>query len=598
MRLVYHDFGGAPWVHLVRWLYARLHLANERPIELFDLATQKLIQRKVILPGPTTLARLIVRVRERVNVGAFSQVARKLTPLQQTNLEDLLLVPPGQRLSTLEQLRTPPTAVSARGLHRALERQGAIRKLGLADLDLGDVPPGRLSALRRDGLTEWASTIARMPMPRRYATLLVAVQDLEGRATDDVLDVFDAHMTALGVKGEQQRRKERLRTLRDLDSAALLLCDALRMVRDPDQPEAGLRQRLDNAFGADALTLAELHVTELASDIEDGNTEAWLYAQHSVSSFLAALLRGVVFDGTPGVKPLLDALTFLKSPRPAWRKAPTSFVPRTWERAVLPLGDPEPNRRTYALCAAHLLHEALKRREMFVPRSSKYGDPRAKLLQGEAWNAVKLDVQKALDLPDQPAPYVEQLGRDLDTRYRDVVGRLNENAFVRVVNGVPIITPLEALPDPPSYTALDKDVSERLPVIDLSELLLEVNAFAPIVDAIVETVDGRPRRGDLATSVAAVLVAEACNIGLKAVSRSNVAPLTLGRLAFVKQHYVRADALLKANAVLVEAQSELLLAQRWGGTGRSPPPTGCGSSRLPGTSWPGRTGSTSAPSLG
>ena len=74
-----------------------------------------------------------------------------------------------------------------------------------------------------------------------------------------------------------------------------------------------------------------------------------------------------------------------------------------------------------------------------------------------------------------------------------------------------------------------------------------------------------PNANGIELSVLAVLLAEACNIGLTAVADERNPALTLSRLAWTKRHYVQADTISQANVKLVEYHSSLPITQRWGG---------------------------------
>ena len=94
---------------------------------------------------------------------------------------------------------------------------------------------------------------------------------------------------------------------------------------------------------------------------------------------------------------------------------------------------------------------------------------------------------------------------------------------------------------------------------------MEVHAFTGLADAFTHVADGKSRVSDLPLSVCAVLLAQACNIGLKAVARLEVPALTLSRLSWMRQNYVRADTITAANARQVNAQDDLPLTRAWGG---------------------------------
>ena len=132
---------------LVGWLEARTLLASERPSVLFDLATARLLEAKVLLPGPTVLARLVASVRDRAATRLWQTLAAAPDAGQRARLEALLVVPAGARSSTLDRLRHGPTSGTATGLLGALHRVDEVRALGVSSLDLSFVPPGRLDAL-------------------------------------------------------------------------------------------------------------------------------------------------------------------------------------------------------------------------------------------------------------------------------------------------------------------------------------------------------------------------------------------------------------------------------------------------------------------
>ena len=253
-----------------------------------------------------------------------------------------------------------------------------------------------------------------------------------------------------------------------------------------------------------------------------------------------------------------------------------ALVPSAWQRAVyrnrgLPEGSAD--RDAYVLCILEQMHGALRRRDIFAAPSARWADPRAQLLDGTGWQGVRDEVLTGLGLTGAADRHLAELVRALDTGWRLLADRLAEAGTDATVRLVPdadgriklAVDRLEAIGEPESLTRLRETVAAMLPRIDLSDLLLEVYGWTGFLDEYTHAGGLGPRMDGLPVSVAALLIAEACNVGLTPVTDPNNPALTRGRLSHVDQNYLRADTHSVANARLVDAQAGIGIAQLWGG---------------------------------
>jgi TnpA family transposase len=569
----YRDFhDGTEAVALTRWLANRAWISAERPGVLFDLATARLIDRKVLLPGVTVLARLVAQVRDKAASRLWRTLARTLKPRQAARLETLLVADERSRQSPLERLRRAPTRVSVAGLVEALERLQEIRALGVSHIDLSAVPPVRVQVLARYAAAARAQAIARMSPPRRHATLLAFAQVEEVTALDDVLDLLDQLITAMLARVEHAGQQRRLRTLKDLDRAALLLRRACLVVLDPGCADRHVRDSVFAQVPRDQLTQAVAQVADLVGPPDDHYYEDLRSRYSRVRQFLPALLDAVEFMATGASRPVIEAIHFLKSiegqKRPDMDRAPQALLTPAWERLVI---GPEGriDRRLYTFCTLERLQDGLRRHDLFVPSSRRWGDPHAKLLQGPAWEKVRMRICRTLGRSPTATEELESLRRRLDEAYRRTANNLPGNAAVTIDRSgrrdIVTLTPLDKLDEPVSLIELRRNVTTRLPRVDLTEILLEVQAWTNFASEFRHISEGDARVADLDLSLCAVLLAEACNIGLEPLVRPDVPALTRGRLSWVQQNYIRAETITKANARLVDYQARIPLARAWGG---------------------------------
>jgi TnpA family transposase len=597
----YHEYEDAEWSRRFRtFLHGRAWTHAEGPVALFNQAVGWLRRHRVLLPGVSVLSRQVSEARkvaERRLHATVAGAARRADPALPGELVATLKTPEGSRFSELERLRRPPTRTTGTAFARALERVDEIGAYRLGRLRLSQIPPNRMAALARYALGSKASLLERAAEPKRMAMLTAVMRHLEAKAIDEALDLFQVLMaTRLLNAAKRKTEKERLSTLpqlekasRTLARAAKVLFEELELVEEhgADLDAAALWAAMEEVAPRAAVMSAAATVVTLVPEDENSAEVAMRAAlatrYATVRPFLALLGESKALDaasagervlagvrGLPalarrkvGVKPLLP------------REVDDKLVPQAWRKAVyanrgLPQGAVD--RDAYVVCVLEQLHRALNTRDVFASPSHRWSNPRARLLDGPDWDAVKEDVLAGLSLDMPVTEHLAELVRGLDAGWKQLAERLEEaepaaKVSIEVQDDGRVklnVDKLGALGEPKSLTWLRRRVEKMLPKIDLPDLLFEVNAWTGYSDAFVHFGDGTTRMKDLPTSVVALLVSEACNIGLTPVVNPHYEALTRARLVHVDQYYLRADTIAAANAKLIAAQVAVPIVKFWG----------------------------------
>ena len=569
----YHDFGDFPWsFRLKRLLYTRAWLSNERPGLMFDFATAWLLQNKVLLPAASTLTRVIGEIRERATRRLWRKLAALPNRWQTAQLAGLLEIPEGQRLSVMEHLKRGPVTISGPAFIEALERYTRLRSLEFSCLNFTGLPAIQLRNLARYAGMASVKYISRMPEERRLAILTAFVKAQEISALDEAIDVLDMLILNITREAKKTGQKKRLRTLKDLDRAALLLARACALLLDEDTADDLLRKTIFSSVSVARLAESVEKVNELARP-QDTNFQDEMVEQYGrVRRFLPALLRELHFRAAPDGEHTLAAIHYLAELNGSKKRilddAPEHIISGPWKRLVYD-ADGRIQRAGYSLCLLERLQDALRRRDIWLENSDRWGDPRQKLLHGEEWQAQRVPVCRALGHPTNGSKASEQLAAQLDETWKTVASRFDRNTAVDICNEGKhpslAISSLDKLDEPPALIQLSSRVRQLLPPVDLTELLLEIDARTGFTREFSHVSESGARAQDLHISLCAVMLAEACNIGHEPLIKHNIPALTRHRLSWVKQNYIRAETLVSANARLVDFQSSLALAGYWGG---------------------------------
>jgi TnpA family transposase len=566
----------------VRWVHARAWNTSDGPKTIFTDGRRWLRENAVLLPGVTTLVRLVSRVRDEALDELYATLAGLPGPHLAARLGGLV-VPDGARYSELELWRRGPSKPTGRSLERGLTRAAEIRGTGIGRLDLeAHVPRRRVVDLARHGMAARAQALRRLGDERRMATLVATVAYLEGRAVDDCLELLDLLMTTdLLSKAEKAAEDEQKRRHPSLVRHSARLAAAVEVLFEVTDaggeltlgqvweaveavvPRGELRESVDAVAGmvpppgsdADAEMRAEL--TERIA---------------TVTPFLKILTEVIEFGAAPEGEQALAAMKAL--PRLLDRRTRITaadidlgLLSGSWRALVMPKGGGV-DRSAWVFCVLTAFHRHLRRREIYAEASTRWRDPRAQLLAGEKLATAKVTVMADLQLGEDPGGLLAEQSRALDAALRDVAAQVTAGTIDTTVDdqGRLHLPKLSAIPDPPSLADLRKRVAAMLPRVDLPEVILEVMGWVPeFTAAFTPASGGRSRLDDLHISVAACLTAQALNIGYAPVAKRGAPALEPARLAHVAGAYLSAGAFSKANAPLIDAQAGIPFAQALGG---------------------------------
>ncbi len=462
----YREFSDPPWAFRIsRLLYSRAWISNERPSLMFDFATAWLIQNKILLPGASTLSRLIAEIRERAVNRLWQRLSSLPADEQKAKLKTLFQVPEGMRSSRFDSYRKGPMTISGPAFNVAVERYLELQEFRMQELDFSNIPPVLLKNLARHAGIISMHKIARMPDYKRTAILVAFVKAFETIALDDALDILDLLITGIAGEAKKIGQKKRLRTLKDLDKSALALAKVCSLILNKETKDDQLREaiftRIPKAQLAESITI----VNELARPSSDKFHDEMVAQYGKVGRFLTRLLNDIVFKAAPAGETTLVAFNYLaglgKLRKQILENPPLDIITPVWKRLVFDK-EGRVTRRGYTLCFLDKLQDGLRRRDIYVENSNRWGDPREKLLQGADWQANRIQVCRSLGHPVQPHDAITNLTRQLDATYKQVAANFDDNDAVKIDHSGKYpsltITNLDKLDEPPSLTLLSEKI--------------------------------------------------------------------------------------------------------------------------------------------
>jgi TnpA family transposase len=548
------------------WLVERA-MEHDRPTLLFQLAAERLYTARIVRPGITILERLVMSARDQAQQETFRRLEPLLTPERCTVLDNLLISKPPPDQTLLNWLRQEATTNSPRAILSAIEKLTFLRQQGVDTWDLRQFSPNRSKQLAQLAQKSTSQALRRAPKERRYPILLAFLAQRLIETTDEVVDLYIRCLAETDARARRDLDEFRQTVARSTNETLHLFQALGGILLDPEIADEQVRAAIYQAIPKERLQTAVEECERIVRPLDD-NYFDFLASRYSyIRQFAPAFLEACRFRSHLKSYALLEAITLLRQlNQEQQRKLPETatlaFVRPKWLPYVVE-AEGQINRRYYELCVLWELRNDLRAGNIWLENSRLYADPESYLIPRAQWPARQPEVCQLIQAPADGSQRLNHHQVELETLLSQLDQALTNPDQVRLEEGRLVLSPLRAEEIPESSQKLQLLITDRLPRIELADLLIEVDGWVGFTRHF-EHINGvEPRTQDLPTYLYAALMTQACNFGLTQMAA--ISDISYRRLAWCTTWYIREETLKAAIVALVNFQYQQPLSVFWGG---------------------------------
>ena len=577
-RAIPHDL-----TEIEAWLVERA-LEHDQPTFLLHTATERLRWDRIVRPGLTSLERIVSAARERAREVTYERVSHLLSLSGKEFFDDLLELraeePPSNSHTTLSWLQRMPNDHTAPQILAALDKIRFLQEAGVPTWDLAAINPNRLKYLANIGARATNQQLQRSSVMRRYPVLVAFVKQTLFELTDVVIDLFDACLWQRHVDAKKELDAIRLQAARSTNEKLRTYSQVVKIVVDGGIADAAVRATIFERYQSGHLRQVIEETERLLRPRHDEAIDLFAQRYSYIRKFAPNLLATLTFQSHKQADPLLKAVEVLRTLNASSRRtvpadAPTAFIANTWWEYVLEHNG-DFSRRYYELAVLWELRLALRAGDVFVEHARRYADPNTYLIPRQAWPEQRQEVIRLTFTPPMGEARLQEREAELQALAARVESlHADKDSRLRQEKGKWVLTPLEGEDRPAGAEALEDAIAERLPRLDITDLLIEVDQWTGFSHHFDHAAPGGfPPLGVASPGLAtpwnehelkhlyASLLAQGGNFGLAQMSRAS--GLAHHQLVYTSTWFLREESLKRANTELVNYHHGLDVSKTWG----------------------------------
>jgi hypothetical protein len=121
------------------------------------------------------------------------------------------------------------------------------------------------------------------------------------------------------------------------------------------------------------------------------------------------------------------------------------------------------------------LRTALRSGNIWLSNSRRYANPESYLIPKYQWLKLKSEVLRQIEISEVATHTIELKKQELSQLLSEFDATFQDNEQVRIEKDKLIVSPIKAEEVPDSTNQLRKQIRERLPWIELTNLIIEID---------------------------------------------------------------------------------------------------------------------------
>ncbi|MAM10322.1 MAG: DDE transposase [Rhizobiaceae bacterium] len=522
-------------------------------------------ERKALLPSQHSIEKIGIAGRAIARRRAEQALIADFAEEKLKTLDALLEVDPAIGQTRFHWLRPAPDAPGATNLVGIAERITFLRSLGIDPRLQARIPSGRWEQMIREGDVTPAWLAGDFIASRRRATIVAQIIKLGQKLTDDAVSMFIKLIGRMFSQANNRKKQRHMNARVETSKALKLFLDTILALQAANDNHEDALDTVSRKVGWHRLLQIK---PGLEAMVENGDVSPLAMAAEqygNIRKYASAFLRTFTFCTQRRHDPLLAAVATLKMLYIEGRRVLPDRVPvghLTKSERELIFGDEKPDRRLYEIATLSHLKNRLSSRDVWVEGSRSYRPLDEDLIPKPAFAALKEENKLGLGVQSDCSAWLTEALDMMDFNLKRLAwqARFGKLRGVRMENGTLIVTP-NTSEIPAAADALNAEISEMYPLVEVPDLLREVHEWTGFADQFTHV-----RTGDAPQNISAMLagvLADGTNLGPKRMAGASKG-ISAHQIGWMRSFHARSETYRAAQACVTDAHTRHPHSKLWG----------------------------------